>query len=38
MKTNLKKLFAFLFAALFVALFAACGETKVPVIGISQYG
>lgn len=38
MKTNLKKLFALIFAAMFVLCFAACGEKKVPVIGISQYG
>ena len=38
MKTNLKKVFALIFAAMFVFCFAACGEKKVPVIGISQYG
>ena len=38
MKTNLKKVFALIFAVMFVFCFAACGEKKVPVIGISQYG
>ena len=38
MKTNLKKLFAAALAVLFVFALSACGEEKVPVIGISQYG